>query len=157
MKFTSKVKAATVFSLATLGALQFAHAQVDSTGISALRGTPRLEAAAPASNQGGLCGLATYTKVVTTGWSASTKETITDVTTCNGTPVRAPTCLQWTGPLSNRSCQQWSASCPSGYRFVSLGSTQSVSTFHQGGSGSTGSGSTESRTTTTTNATCVNF
>ena len=53
MKFTLKVKAVSVLAIAALGALQAAHAQVDSTGITALRGTPRLEAAAPTPSQGG--------------------------------------------------------------------------------------------------------
>lgn len=58
MKFTLKSMAVSALSVAALGSLQVAHAQVDSTAISALRGTPRLEAAVPVQNQAGqICGL----------------------------------------------------------------------------------------------------
>lgn len=53
MKFKMNIKAVSVLAVVALGALHSAYAQVDSTGISALRGTPRLEAAAPIQNQGG--------------------------------------------------------------------------------------------------------
>lgn len=51
MKFKMNIKAVSVLAVVALGALHAAYAQVDSTGISALRGTPRLEAAAPIQNQ----------------------------------------------------------------------------------------------------------
>lgn len=51
MNFTLKVKAVAVATFAVFGALQAAHAQVDSTGVTALRGNPNLRAPVPPENQ----------------------------------------------------------------------------------------------------------
>jgi hypothetical protein len=102
MKFTLKVKAVSVLAIAALGALQAAHAQVDSTGITALRGTPRLEAAAPTPSQaaGTVCGLgSTYYSEKKSGWSWGVASF-----TCNGISVSySPGAAKWTAP------------CPSGF------------------------------------------
>lgn len=53
MKVTLNVAFCLVSAFAVLGAPPVALAQVDSTGILPLRGTPRLEAPVPIQNQGG--------------------------------------------------------------------------------------------------------
>ena len=118
MKFTLKVKAVSVIAIAALGALQAAHAQVDSTGITALRGTPRLEAAAPTPSQedkqGAFCGLLRFTE-----YDNTQNYNVDSEITCNGTSFGfAGRYYSVGGRAGDRGP---SAGCPSGYTFTVIG------------------------------------